>query len=267
MLGKLLKHEMKATYRIMLLLNGIVLALSIIGHFVLGSAFLKNTMLSGLQASVLVFYILGVIAAYIVTTIYLLVRYYKNLYTTEGYLTFTLPVSTTAIINAKVINGFLWKLINTILSIASVFILMGTAMAKSEIKINDIIMAFDEFTAMTGITLGSVIIYLILFILLTSLSGVLTFYFCITVGQLWQKHKVIGAILTYICIYIVNQIVSMGLLFGTGFMRFMANSVSSEQVMSFYKRTILGSGITSFVLCVIFYLGCVFVTKKKVNLD
>lgn len=45
---------------------------------------------------------------FIVTLVLILVRYYKNFFTDEGYLTFTLPVSRTKLLNSKIIMAFFW---------------------------------------------------------------------------------------------------------------------------------------------------------------
>ena len=262
---------MKATYKVMLLINAIVLALGIVGHFILGSAFFQNQGLSMLQGSALGVYILGIVAAFIITIIYIMVRYYKTMYTTEGYLTFTLPVSTTSIINAKVINGFIWRLVNTSVTIFSVFILISSVFFTEDIDWSEMGPAMEEFTRLTGVSFGYIVTVFVIMTIMSCLTGVLVYYFCLTVGQLWQKHKVVGAILTYIVIYVVNQVLTMAIMLTTGFSKFMymteTTGPTMQDVAVFYQQIITSVIVESIVFSVIYYLGCVLISKKKVNLD
>ncbi|MBO5879521.1 MAG: hypothetical protein J6Q68_03105 [Clostridia bacterium] len=51
----------------------------------------------------------------IVTTILVHVRFFKNLYTDQGYLTFTLPVKRSELLLSKTINSFFWETLHFIL--------------------------------------------------------------------------------------------------------------------------------------------------------
>lgn len=44
----------------------------------------------------------------VITLVLILIRYYKNFFTDEGYLTFTLPVSRKSLLNSKIIMAFFW---------------------------------------------------------------------------------------------------------------------------------------------------------------
>lgn len=92
MLKKCLKHEWKACWKNMALLNGAAIFMGALG----GSGFLFSQ-ISELPDLLIVLYlfayVLIVIAASVMTQVLMIQRYYKNLFTDEGYLTNVLPFS------------------------------------------------------------------------------------------------------------------------------------------------------------------------------
>ena len=59
-----------------------------------------------------------------VVSIYIAVRFYKNLYTDEGYLMHTLPVTPRQLLVSKLTVGSLWSFLVTILTLWAVFLIM-----------------------------------------------------------------------------------------------------------------------------------------------
>ena len=104
MLGKLLKYDIKALWKMMLPLILSALGVSVVGTIALrimvemsrSSVRMENPF-SGLfiaSLGMIVFVaVMGLIAFGVISTVFILYRYYKNLFTDEGYLTFTLPVT------------------------------------------------------------------------------------------------------------------------------------------------------------------------------
>lgn len=93
MLGKLIKHEFKAVTNVMLLINGCTLLLSLIGCLTFVSPLweLENDYIPMMAAFSVIVYYIAIIAISFASAIYLMLRFYKNLYTDEGYLMHTLP--------------------------------------------------------------------------------------------------------------------------------------------------------------------------------
>ena len=110
MLGKLLKHDFIAAWKVPVILDAALIVFGIMTAALIQAI---PHMDSSLSMSLFTFsffgsYYIGIIAANIVTLIFLVIRYYRNLYTAEGYLTFTLPVHTDLIVLSKVITGSVW---------------------------------------------------------------------------------------------------------------------------------------------------------------
>ena len=93
MLIKLLKHEFRATARIMGPLYLILLAVALGFNFSARLMDTSNVVLNVLAALVILAYVAAIIGVFIVSFILMLQRFYKNLLGDEGYIMFTLPAS------------------------------------------------------------------------------------------------------------------------------------------------------------------------------
>lgn len=112
MLKKLLKYDWKSVSLLLLILHGILLVYTLIGR--LGIAFglsgAGDTMVSsvttmyGIAAGLYILvYVLFIFAIVVATYVYLAIRFQKNLFSDEGYLTHTLPVSPAKLIWSKML--------------------------------------------------------------------------------------------------------------------------------------------------------------------
>ena len=91
MLGKLLKHEWIATarkYGLFYLVLGIVTLITAVMHALPK----EHLFFTVADIALIVIYILALICVFFCSTGMAVVRFYKNLVSDEGYLTFTLPV-------------------------------------------------------------------------------------------------------------------------------------------------------------------------------
>lgn len=91
MLGKLIRHEFRATARTMVPLFLILLAATICAFISVG--FLKTGIFTVLSALFVFLFFLAVFASSIMSLVLMIQRFYHNFLTDEGYLMFTLPVS------------------------------------------------------------------------------------------------------------------------------------------------------------------------------
>src|SRR5699024_4932362 len=108
MLIKLMKHEFRATARIMgplyLILLAVALGFNFSARLMDSSSFVLNMM----AALIVMAYVIAVIAVFVVAFILMLQRFYKNLLGDEGYLMFTLPVSIHQHVWSKLIVSAVW---------------------------------------------------------------------------------------------------------------------------------------------------------------
>ncbi len=95
MLKKLLKHEWKETWRIPALACALMIILTLVSVicFTRMSPPANADELNAGAFVLMMFYVLTISCVSVVVSIYIAVRFYKNLYTDEGYLMHTLPVT------------------------------------------------------------------------------------------------------------------------------------------------------------------------------
>ena len=116
----------------MLLLIGILMIFGIVSYFLgtwfvgLGQNDIDNEFYAALVGvsmfgtTTLIF--VSFISINMIGLIYLVIRFYKTMYTQEGYLTFTLPVTVSQITNAKLISAVIWEIIMTCINILTVVV-------------------------------------------------------------------------------------------------------------------------------------------------
>lgn len=56
------------------------------------------------------------------TSVFIVMHFYKTMVSDQGYLTNTLPVKMSTLINAKLLSAVLWEIIAGVLFILSIFI-------------------------------------------------------------------------------------------------------------------------------------------------
>lgn len=122
MLKKLYKYELYSLFRNLLPIYAAVLGFALLSRLTL---LIKtdNTLLqipAGISTTV---YAFSIIAVFVVGMVVVVMRFYKNLLSGEGYLTFTLPFTATQHIVCKLLCGVLVIVIDFIAVIASLLIM------------------------------------------------------------------------------------------------------------------------------------------------
>ena len=109
MLGKLMKHELRATSRTMLPLLLLTLLLSVFARVSTAVVQSGHTRFMQILNALLIFaFILALIGTAVFSVVLMVVRFHKNLMTHEGYLMFTLPVSVHQLLWSKLLVSMLW---------------------------------------------------------------------------------------------------------------------------------------------------------------
>lgn len=109
MLRKLLKHEFRATGRIMLPLFGILLLVSVGANFSSrGMLNSDSSLLRTLGTIFIMLFIVGIFAVGIISFVLMINRFYKNLLQDEDYVMMTLPVCVHQQIWSKLIVSTVW---------------------------------------------------------------------------------------------------------------------------------------------------------------
>mgnify|MGYP001127579390 FL=1 len=223
MLGKLLKHEWKAVWKIPVLLIGILLAAGMMAgftfHLPIWVSEWVGLPLSGVMM-IITFYV-AIIGVSLGITIYFAVRYYKNMFTDEGYLTNTLPVSSHQLLLSKVITMFSWDIISIIAIAASVAIFMGMIILAF-MEPGDGKTIVDGFWELFDMSIWDspymqefegFCVSMIVMVLASAFSNTMTIVASVTIGQMVRRHRILGAFGAYFAIGTVMQIISTVILF------------------------------------------------------
>lgn len=271
MLGKLIKYELKHTAKAMVLTYAVLAVATLMGAVALyrlndgtGST---SSFLDIISAVMLVLYVLAIMAIYCIDFIYLCSHYHKTMYSAQGYLTHTLPVSPAAIFGVKIFAMFVWMLVSTVLSILSFFIFVQCGSGGvffEEFSSFDWGIFSEEVYALFGISAAR----LMLFSVLSGVLGILLYILWIAasmaIGQLFNKSRTGFSILSAVGFYLASQIVNSIFLAVSGY------SLTSllEGSASVFMNTVLWGGVTQTVLFIAVLSGiCVYINKRKLNLE
>ena len=277
MLGKLLKHEFRATGRIMLPLLGVELLLSVLaGLSVRGLDRIGDMSFLGVTyVTTLVVFFLGLFALGVVAVVLMIQRFYRNLLRDEGYLSMTLPVSVDAQIWAKLIVSFVWFTAVAVLTVLAmtVMVSIGTRLqflagmpAWSEMRAF-LRMAFGEY----GGNIALFLLEMLLLAFLGTCSLCLRCYSALAIGGSAADHKLAYSFLAFIVIGIVLSILENAI--GVGLVNtdlgrriFWQDFSSVQESMHFLHSTMWLAVLSSAIYGAVFYFVTRFFLKNKLNL-
>ena len=218
MLGKLMKHEFRATGRIMLPVMAAMVLLAMLANLSirgLAGGLSDVPVLRFIFILIVVFFVIGIIATAVMAVIIMVSRFYRNLLKDEGYLMFTLPVSVHEHIWSKLIVSLVWFLV-TALVIFLVMALTGLNLTSTNLEM--IINGFPswaeirDFLQSSGLFGPLVKVFLqgVLMALLGTIVTCLHFYAAMSLGHMFSKDKVLLSIVFYVAISFLFNIMNLG---------------------------------------------------------
>lgn len=288
MLGKLVKHEWKATYKLNLGLIAILAGLTILGCLSFCTPLWTNafqdidagftfTDLTGIMS--LIFYFIGIFGVLWGLIIYLGVHFYRNMYSSEGYLTHTLPASSHQLLISRILVGGIWYLILQVLIVLSIFIvifsmlgIMYRAITGEASLWTYIMQNQDEVMKLLNEVFGSMynmdavagFLYFIFTTILGAFVFVMTLYGAITIGQLSAKHKVMMSIVSYIVISMIKGIIAYVVALPSLF--YVTNDIYSG-----YSSTTISANLINVLINLVLSVGLYFISNyiitRKLNLE
>lgn len=198
MLGKLIKHDLKSTARVIPFL---FLAVILMGAVAAVGILLELPVMEGTGWILMV---LSSVAAVIVTFVLVIRHFYKNLYGREGYLTFTLPVSTGRILASKFIVGTMWLVLSYLVGIGS---LIGCFVIAAGDSLWALGIGFNAAMTAAGLSVGHLIL-LLATLVISSIYSLSLILFSLTLANIspFGKHPVGFAFLIYFVVSIFMSI-------------------------------------------------------------
>ena len=265
MVKKLFKHEIHAMWRSMAPIWVVLLGVSVLGRLIhLFEA--DNVIYDIVSSSAVLFYVVSLIACIVCPTVFAVTRFYRNLFSGEGYLSFTLPVTTGQHLWVKLTVAVATEVVTLIAAALSVIVV---TFGDLTVEIGKAIwylfkMSVKEWGA--HFPLFAVEFVLLLLVALT--MGILLFYCCICIGQQITKHRVLGAVGAYFGIYAIEQVIGTIFVIVASFMDWESLGIWVFEHPFATIHIGLCSGIVLYAACgVLFFAVSHWLMSRRLNLE
>lgn len=279
MLGKLLKYDMKALSKVLIPVHiaaiaaGLGAAACFFGAYTLDASYDLFSTSSGFGASMLVmlgltgaFCIFALFMASAATLFTIVYRFYKNLFTDEGYLTLTLPVGANQHVASKVIAAMIWVAIDALIVGFGGYIASLAAMGFT----GDFDQTIPSYMLSASFGFSSVsefgsFVVACANAFMQALTMVLTAYAAFALGSsLASKHKVAAGIgLFFVLSWVAGLFHSIkSVLLATGFAYDSTFNYAAVNMMSSIVSLVI-----YLITAVVFYAICVYIIDRKTNLS
>lgn len=286
MLEKLLKHDLKALGRILLPVNLITLAVGLAAMLAGFMGYASYQADAPTAASEMVFDLAGAFAAMtlimcltlvfcsaVITFAVVAWRFYRNLFTDEGYLTLTLPATAGQLAASKIVAGLIWAAVN--IAVVMLCLLWANAGAEGFIDFD----ASDSLPAwMIGLSSSTALapegapgIFSVFSwigtTLLQALFLILMAYAALALGSTAaQRHKLAAGIGIFLALGMGYGMLTGTISLMTGFANMMVDAALALDVD--VAAALIGIEGTILQIAAIagFWAICVWVLKRKVNL-
>ncbi|MGN1313521.1 MAG: hypothetical protein ACI4VG_00735 [Lachnospiraceae bacterium] len=280
MLGKLIKHEWKRVWKVPALLL-LLLQLIALGA---GLTFLKPVFEnepSGIFAVIIglvwAAFIISIIGVSFAVIIYLALQFYKSMYSDEGYLTHTLPVTGTQLLAAKGLVMGLWSILCTLGIFLSIFVFIVTAancypgkeellifLRESEEGWNFLLSELRRELELLGIDLAKIIIPFIISAFIGIIYNVALVMGALTIGQLARRYRIAFSFLVGIVISWVISLIQGAI--QVPFIFFSISSGTTDNGFYMLGSVWMQNLIVAIAAAVLFIVSS-YIIRKKLNLE
>ena len=253
MLGKLIKYDLKALAKILAPLWGVLLVMGVIFGISIRSNLneIGNTMI----VFSLVVIVAVIVAIFVMNVIIVIQRFWKGLLKEEGYLMFTLPVTTRSLILSKVISALIISC-----GTALVIALLGVEIiAISPAKLMNVATYFGNWVI--EVHAGPWIGYGAVIAVVGLLSGIYHIYAAMAIGQLSNGNRFLFAFVAYAGLSIVVSLV------GIPTMASFDNVGANLQNAFGFDSDLWIYLIENIVIIVIYHIVTEVILTKKLNLE
>lgn len=268
MVKKLIKHEFAYYIRFYILMLPILLSIGLFTRFlrIFKSDHVSYIIVFVSSMGMLYF---ASFACIILTFILVIIRYYKNMFSSEGYLTLTLPVTYHQHLFVKILVSMCCYIV-TFITICITWLIVGTGFPNVLNEIKDMFTLL--FSEINSVHLVFYIIEILILLLISLVYSILLSYTCITIGQTAKKNRILLAVGAYFGYHMITQVLStiimvaltvLGLANALNFIgRFIVNYPYLAVHIGFFIAIIIYVGIG-----VLFYYLIMKILNNKLNLE
>lgn len=275
MLKKLLKYDFKSAFKIWWIAAVTSLGLSFLGGCAVTLIRAPRDLPQVVDASaglMLFISIFSLFAFAILSEIIILVRFYKNFFTDEGYLTFTLPVKTGSLINSKLIMSVAVTFATLIVLAVNVCVILGIGFFDVIVDkelFKYIAEVIDEIVTEFGFYLIIYILEAIVIFILACVFSLLLMFCCITLASIITKK---GRVATGIAIYygvncVLSFVMEMIMIFGVRGIGVRLETLSAEMAYPVGTVILLAAILLLGLVSVMLYTLQYLMVDRKLNLN
>ena len=264
MLGKLLKYELKATSRVFVPLYIAILVVSIVNGLSLNLEILN---IQGLATIVLMCLFISLFVITIVVTIQ---RFNKNLLKDEGYLMFTLPVSSKYLVLSKYLTSLIWTFLSFIVALLS-FTIIFTIATYGDFNYSYFINEFNLlFSNMLNLNILGQFLKIILLMIISYTIFIFNVYLALSVGQLpiFNRFRnissfigflVINLLISYVQNIVDNAFVNIEAIDNVNY--------SIDSISSIVSKGLNVAIIINIIIILVLFFATSYILNKKLNLE
>lgn len=263
MLGKVLKYDLKWTYKLVVVFYILAVIFSVIGRLFGG---IENSLVFDIISKICYGTAISMVVSSLINSLMRLwTRFVRNIYKDESYLTHTLPVEKKSIYLSKVISGVVCIFTTMIVAVICLGICYYSE-ANMDILKNLLEIAASTYntTVLKLLLLVAIVIFLeVVYILLTGYVGII-------LGHKSNKNKMGRSIIIGILLYFGFQTISLGLigvygLFNPDIMN-LINTTDIINIGAIKSVMYVGIGIYVIYSILLYYIGQ-SALNKGVNIE
>ncbi len=269
MLSKLMKHELRATGRIMLPLFLLVIVSSALANistrFLLES---DNDFFNLIGILLLTVFVLAIMAMCIMAFVLMIQRFYKSLLQDEGYVMMTLPVSVHQHVWSKLLTSLLWYIgAAAVSALAIVILVFDIDFVRQVISFFHDLFEMLPKLDMDALHIAIFAFEMLLFILVGSAASCLLFYAALSIGHSFPNHKLLLSVAFYFGIQFGLQLVFGALTLLLGRLEYLPTFASFDEASIYIHVVMLALTLGTALVGALFYFLCTYFLKNRINLD
>lgn len=268
MLGKLLKYELKATSRVFIPLYIAILVVSIVNGLSLNLEILN---IQGLATIVLMCLFISLFVITIVVTIQ---RFNKNLLKDEGYLMFTLPVSSKYLVLSKYLTSLIWTFLSFVvafLSFTIIFMIPTYKYFDFSYFINEFNLLFSN---MLNLNILGQFIKIILLMIISYTIFIFNVYLALSVGQLpiFNRFRNVSSFIGFL---VINLLISYAQNIVSLFVNDASVNIEAidninyaiSSVTSIVSKGLNIAIVINLIIILVLFFATTYILDKKLNLE
>ena len=196
-------------------------------------------------------------------------RFYKSMYSSTGYLTHTLPLSTNELILGKTIPAIAVQIsVDLMVIISAVIIFLGYYVAKDGFEnamynISSLLQIFEGRYFYTGFGIVLAVTMFGISAVIQTVSGTFVLLLSASIGQLFNSHRILMGVVSFI---VINRIIAA--------FEWILNLIVTEAAKADYYSRRTGTiisliliAIINIAVLIISYVLNYYIISNKLNLE